>query len=55
MSFRNWYHRNYYSITWFIVGWLSFACLDNLLRGNYIWAAIDAGLAYFNYKMSQMQ
>ncbi len=54
-SFRNWYIYNQDAITWFLIGWLSFAGLDNLARGNYIWAGVNFALAYFNYKMSKVR
>jgi hypothetical protein len=50
-QFRNWYVRNQDAITWFIIGWLSMACLDNLARGSYGWAVFDAVIIYINYKM----
>ena len=49
-SIRNWYVRNQDAITWFIIGWLTWAGIDQLVQGNYIWAAIDAALIYINYK-----
>ena len=50
-GFRNWYVRNQDAITWFLIGWLTFAGLDNLLSGQYIWAAINFAIAYANYKI----
>lgn len=50
-KFTNWFSRNNTYITWWIIGWLSFAFLDSLGRGNYFVALLDAGLAYWNYKM----
>ena len=50
-NFRNWYVRNQDAITWFIIGWLCCSCIDSLARGNYIWAVIQAGIAYLNYKL----
>jgi hypothetical protein len=50
-SFRNWYVRNQDAISWFIIGWLSLACLDALSEGRYTWALIDAGLVWINYKL----
>lgn len=47
----NWFRNNGNEITWFIIGWLSMAALDQLSREHYFMAAIDAGLAYFNYRM----
>ena len=49
-AFRNWYIRNQDAITWFIIGWLAFACLDNFSTGNYFWMTVDAILIYVNYK-----
>lgn len=49
-----WFKRNAYEINFFISGWCAFAALDNLLRGNYAWAAVNAGLAYLNIKLSKM-
>ena len=54
-KFRNWYVRNQDAITWFIIGWCSFAALDNLANGNYIWAAVMALLAYGNYKLEKIK
>lgn len=46
-----WFRENDTAITWWIIGWLCFACIDQLGREHYVMAAIDAGLAYFNYRM----
>ncbi len=54
-KFKQWYVSNQDAITWFLIGWLSFAGLDNLARGNYIWAGVNFALAYFNYKMSKVR
>lgn len=48
---RNWYIRNQDAISWFLIGWLSMGLLDNLIRGQYIWAAISAVIIWINYKM----
>jgi hypothetical protein len=50
-EFRNWWFRNQDSISWFIIGWLSFAAFDNLIREHYLWAAIDAVVIWVNYKL----
>jgi hypothetical protein len=50
-TFGKWYSRNQDAITWFLVGWCTFAGLDNLLSGDYVWAAVNAALAYANYAM----
>ena len=54
-NFRNWYVRNQDAITWFIIGWLTFAVLDNLTTGNYFWAAVNAVLIYANHKFIKMR
>ena len=38
-------------ITWWIIGWLCFATIDALARGNYFWGCCDVVLIYFNYKL----
>ena len=50
-SIVNWYRRYNLEITWFIIGWLAMAGLDQLAREHYIMSLIDFGLAYFNYRM----
>lgn len=47
----NWFNNNNTEITWFIIGWLVFAGLDQIAREHYIMALIDFVLVYFNYKM----
>lgn len=48
-----WFRRNVYEINFFIAGWCAFAALDNLGRGQYAWAAINAGLSYLNIRLSR--
>lgn len=48
-KFLNWYNENFTEISWFIVGWLSMSCIEQLSRGNWVAALFDAGLCYFNY------
>lgn len=54
-SFRNWYIRNQDAITWFLIGWLSWGCIDQLARGNYGWAAADAVLIWVNYRFLKVR
>jgi hypothetical protein len=49
-----WWTRNHLEITWFIIGWLALATLDQLINGNYIWAAINAFLLWANYKLRKV-
>jgi hypothetical protein len=50
-KFAIWYRTYSSEITWWVIGWLSWALLDTLARGNYVWALADAGLIYLNYKL----
>lgn len=50
-NFSNWYIRNQDAITWFMIGWLVYACGDAVSEGRYGWAVFNAALAYANYAM----
>ena len=50
--FRSWYLANQKEITWFLIGFLVFAGLQDLRVGNYVGALISFGLAYINYKLN---
>jgi len=54
-EFRDWYVRNQDAITWFVIGWLAFACLDSLGQRNYVWAVFDAVLIWVNYKLASVR
>jgi hypothetical protein len=54
-QFRNWYVRNQDAITWLLIGWCTFAGLENLINGQYLWAAINFVIAYANYKMNDFK
>ena len=49
----DWFRRNVYEINFFVAGWCAFAALDSLLKGNYLFAAVNAALVYINIKMSK--
>ena len=49
--FTQWYRSHNLEITWFIIGWLVFAGIDALINKNYIFALVDFGLVYLNYKL----
>jgi uncharacterized protein (DUF486 family) len=51
-KFRSWYLKNQIQITWFLMGWLVLAGLQDLSYGNYVGAAISWGLAFINYKLA---
>lgn len=48
-KFRYWYNNNYSAITWFIIGFLVAAGLNDLSIGNYSGAIISFGIAFINY------
>lgn len=50
-KFGKWFTIYNTEFTWFLIGWLAFATLEALGRGQYVFAVIDAALAYFNYVM----
>jgi uncharacterized membrane protein len=52
---RNWYVRNQDKITWFVIGWLSFALAENLLEGDYVWAGVLALLVWLNVKLEKIR
>jgi hypothetical protein len=52
-KFRQWYTNNAKEITWFIIGFLVMAGLQDLSVGNYIGALISFGLAYINYALNK--
>jgi hypothetical protein len=54
-KFRAWYVEYQDEISWFLIGWLAFAGIDNFIDGKYVWAAVNAVLVYANYKMSKFQ
>jgi len=45
-----WYNNHNNEITWFLVGFLFYATLDDLYHHNYISAVIDFGLVVLNLK-----
>lgn len=44
-----WLKEHNTEISWWIIGWMSFATIDSLVRGNYGIALLDAVLAGANY------
>jgi hypothetical protein len=54
-KFRQWYVDNQDAITWFIIGWLTFAMLDNIVQQQYTWAVVQAVLIWINYKLSKIR
>lgn len=50
-KFRTWYVTHQDAITWFLIGWLTLAGLNELAQGDYLWAGISFAIAYLNYAM----
>jgi hypothetical protein len=48
-KFRSWYVRNYDAITWFLIGFLVMAGLNDLGHGDYVGALLSWVLAGANY------
>jgi hypothetical protein len=48
-KFRFWYNSNYSQITWFLIGFLTWAGLNDLAQGDYTGAVISFGIAFLNY------
>jgi hypothetical protein len=46
----NWFRYYTGEITWFIIGFLVFAGLDDFAHGNDLFACLNFGLAYLNFK-----
>ena len=38
---RDWYLRNYTEITWFLIGWMSFALLIDFSKGDWAGCLFD--------------
>lgn len=50
-KFGQWFISNNTEITWWLIGWMSYAAIECLFRGQYVFAVLDAAVAYFNYHM----
>lgn len=48
-----WYWTYYTEITWFIIGFLTWAGLNDFAHGDYLGAICSFGLAYLNYYFSK--
>lgn len=46
---RSWYLQNYEAITWFLIGVLTLAGLQELSRGEYFSASVSFVLVLLNY------
>lgn len=48
-KFKQWYYTYYTEITWFIIGFLIAAGLQEISVGDYTGAVISFGIAWINY------
>jgi hypothetical protein len=51
MKLLEWFRQHNNEITWWIIGWMSFATLDSILRENWGFVVLDVVLIYINYKL----
>jgi hypothetical protein len=51
IRFLEWFKANNTYITWWLIGWLTFASIDAFSRNNYTFAMLDLLIAYANYFM----
>jgi hypothetical protein len=52
-KFRSWYLSNATEITWFLIGFLTFAGLQDLARGDHVQAAISFILVALNWSLAR--
>ena len=55
MKFREWLIRNQDNITWFVIGSMTYAFVDNLGEGRYGWAFFNAMVIYANVKLRRVR
>ena len=54
-KFREWYVGNQDAITWFLIGFLTMQGLNELAKGDYVWAGISFVIAYANYAIRRQR
>ena len=54
-KFREWYVTNQDAITWFLIGLLTMQGLNELAKGDYVWAGISFAVAYANYAIRRFR
>lgn len=47
-KFRDWYLRNWESITWFLVGFMTLNAINHLARGQWEGAVLDMLIIFIN-------
>jgi len=51
----NWYSKYRTEISWWVIGWLTFAAIDCLLKTDYVLALVNTVLIVINYKLWKNQ
>ena len=54
-KFREWYVHHQDAITWFIIGLLTLATIDYVVKEDWLWAVISAVLIVINYKFRKFR
>ncbi len=54
-KFRTWYVTHQDAITWFLIGVLITGGIDQMARGDYMWACVNFALAYVNYLLRRQR
>ena len=52
-KFRAWMVKYQDEISWFLIGVLSMGAFNYFTEQEYFWAAVNAVLAYANYKLTK--
>lgn len=50
-KFGDWFHENHTPISWFVIGWLTMAFVEQFSKGHYESSIIDAILIWVNYSL----
>ena len=48
-----WFNRNQYEISFFVAGWCALGALHCLIKGDYLWMALNAFLVYVNIRIAR--
>ena len=52
-KFRAWLVKYQDELSWFLIGVLSFSAFNYFVEQQYFWSAVNAVLAYANYKLTK--
>lgn len=54
-KFKTWYVTHQDAITWFLIGLLTNAGIEDLARGDLVWAGISFAMAYINFAFRKVR